>query len=316
MRRVAAAVIAACELLGAGCGDSTPRAANPQNAQRDPAWQDALDVTPDLVVVLHPHALQRDAVYGPVIRQISQAAAARSAAVAAMRALEAFEASEEVIVAMTNDGAALVVLRGVRADLDPARLVDSSGATLWTPAQGASRVPELTRDQAGVPASLFVLPQRTWVVAVGNARARAREAFAHPVGRPAWSYDRDALASIRILGPALVEHVPKLRYSGQLSVVGHKLTTATFSLSSGKEGTMTVALAYGDEDAAAEAEVTIRHVIDVLRRSEDSRFRWLQPAVVARDEARIVTLRAPLPKVLLDDFAHARGVGEIDVPSP
>jgi hypothetical protein len=204
----------------------------------------------------------------------------------------------------------------VRADLDPARLVDSSGAALWTPVQGGSRVPELSRTQVGVQASLFVLRQRTWVVAIGNARGRARDAFAHPIGRPAWSYDKDALASIRILGPALVEHVPKLRYSGQLSVVGNKLTKATFSLASGKEGTLTIALTYENEDAAAEAEVTVRHVVDVIRRSESAQYAWLRPAVVAREDPRAVTLRAPLPKALLDDFAHARGLGAVDVPSP
>src|ERR1019366_6462314 len=107
--------------------------------------------------------------------------------------------AEEVIIGLRlgrfdTDTDVVVVVRGVRADVDPAALVDADGRPLWAPGP-TGRVRELVRAGTGsgaesseaprneIPASLFELPGRTWVIASGEARARARSAFAHAPAR-------------------------------------------------------------------------------------------------------------------------------------
>ena len=300
--------------FASACGDSgaPPRTAAAKRTEA--AWSDAFDSSPELLAVIHPQAIRRDPVYGPLLGRLSQLAASRSAAAAATRSLEAFESADEVLAALAEDGSGMIVMRGVRADLDPARIVDSEGRTLWRTTGVATRVPEYVREEGGATASLFVLPERTWVIAVGDARPRAREAFANPSGRPAWKYDRDALVSVRIAGPALLRHVSKLRPTGQLNALGHHLQSLTLALPAGKEGSVTATLTYADEEAAATAEVMVNRVVEVIKRNNVVRFRWLMNAVVARDEPRVITLRAPLPKELLNDFARGRDARDIDDP--
>ena len=302
--------------LASACGGSSAPSRTGAAKRTEATWSDAFDSSPELLAVIHPRAIRRDPVYGPLLGRLSQLAAARSPAAAATRSLEAFESAEEVLAALAEDGSGMIVMRGVRADLDPARIVDPEGRTLWrgNTTGVEKRVPEYVREEGAVTASLFVLPERTWVIAVGDARARAREAFANPSGRPAWKYDRDALVSVRIAGPALLRHVSKLRPTGQLNALGLHLQSLTLALPAGKEGSITATLTYADEEAAATAEVTVNRVIEVIKRNDVGRFRWLMSAVVARDEPRVITLRAPLPKELLNDFARGRDARDIDDP--
>lgn len=307
-------VVVATAAASASCGDGAGPPRTAANKRTEPTWSDAFDTSPDLVAVMHPQAIRHDAVYGPLLGRLSQLAAARSPAAAATRSLEAFESAEEVLAALAEDGSGMIVLRGVRADLDPARIVDAEGRTLWRTTGVPTRVAEYVRQEGGATASLFVLPERTWVIAVGDARQRAREAFANPSGRPAWKYDRDALVSVRIAGPALLRHVAKLRATGQLNALGHHLQSLTLGLPAGKEGSVTATFTYADEEAAAIAEVTVRRVVEVIKRSEGTRFRWLADAVVARDEPRVLTLRTPLPKELLRDLSRSRDPRDMDDP--
>ncbi len=318
MKRALAALALLVPLLAlgfttSGCGDSKPPPAFVAPAVGQPRWEDAFERIPELLAVVHPQALRRDKVYGPLLQRLSQIAATRSTAVAATRSLEAFESCEELIAAMDDEGASVLVMRGVRADLDPGKLVDAQGAVLWRTEVGA-KIPEYVRQEGTTTASLFVLPGRTWVIAVGDARARAREAFAHPSGRPALKYDVDALISVRIHGPTLLNHVRQLRTTGQLSTIGAHLGWASIALAPGKDGAIVATLTYTDEESAARAEVTARHVLDVMRDKDIPRFRWLVGAKVTRDEPRTLVMRAPLPAVLIDALGKANDARDLDDP--
>ncbi len=204
------------------------------------------------MAVIHPQAIRRDPVYGPLLTQASQKAAGLSAAVAATRALEAFESAEEIVVAIWDDGHdtpsqpssghqdAIVVVSGVRGDVDPARVVDAAGHTLWQSAGVGGRVPELVRTEAGETASLFTLSHRTWVIALGGARDRARVAFATPSGRPEIKYDHDALLSVRLYGPAVVDRFVPLQRGKDLDALGAKLNWVDIALAPGKDGALRV----------------------------------------------------------------------------
>ena len=57
----------------------------------------------------------------------------------------------------------------------------------------------------------------------GPARARARDALAHPAQRPPLQLDPSALALVRFDGPLLVQHVPLFQGQGSLAIVGRRL---------------------------------------------------------------------------------------------
>jgi hypothetical protein len=304
---IALALTSAC---GGGARDTRAVLPNPTT----PRWEDAFDRIPPLLAVVHPQALKRDAIYGPLFARLSMLAATRNPAVAATRSLEAFESCDEIIVAMDDDGGS-VVLRGVRADFDPAKIVDGAGALVWrAQATPGARVPEYTHEERGTTASLFVLPERTWFIAVGDGRATAREAFAHPSGRPALTYDRDALVAVRVRGPALLAHMKPLRAHGALEAVGAHLEWLTLALAPGKDEPLRVSLVYADEDSAARAEITARHAIDVLRDRQVTRFQWLFDAKIARNDPKVVVMRAPLPPPLVAALTHANDPRDLDDP--
>jgi hypothetical protein len=310
-RRAALVAYAAALLVACGGGERAAVAPRPPDASA-PRWEDAFDGVPDVLVVVHPRAIARDSVYGALLKSLSRAIAARAPQTAAMggaRAAEAFESSEEVILGASTtpsprgEDDALVVLRGVRADIDPVKMVDDRGAPMWRAAAMVGSVEEFTREGgAGTrPASLFVLPQRTWVVAVGGARERARDAFVRPARRPAPVKDDGALVLVRLEGRALVAAVPRLRARGApLEPIGRKLEAVSLALRGGKGG-LEARLQYGDETAAAFAESAMKDLVQAIARAREgtAKLKWLGQARVDR-EASTVTGRVELPLGLLE----------------
>ena len=310
------AVIAGSSL--AACGGKPPAAAASRGAP-EPRWQDVIDSVPELLVVVRPQAIRQDRVYGPLLRRAIEAARDRSKVVAATHPLETLEDAEEVVLAVHPDtpdqpGEVLMVERGVRADVDPGKLVDDDGQPLWAPGpSGPVRELVRERDSGGHPvdASLFELPGRTWVVVTGGARVRARDAFAHPVRRPPLDLDPTALALVRIDGPSLVARVHGLQDLGALGAVGRRLKWVTFTLPPGADGAVKATLGYADEDAAAFAEVTLHQVVDAVVRSKKERLAWLGSAKVERPDKRVV-ITAPLPPSLVSALLTA-GSAPVDL---
>jgi hypothetical protein len=310
----AAAIVAAAASLWAlgleGCG-ATP-AATPREALRhEPHWQDVFDTMPELLIALRPQGLRQDKVYGPLLNRAVEAAREQSRVVAAARTLDALVDADEVIAGVRPDspdhaGDIVLVARGVRADLDPGKLVDADGRPLWEPGPGG-RVRELVlgRDPHDPEpgASLFELPGRTWVVALGNARPRARDAFAHPLGRPEPDLDREALAIARLDGPALVRRWRLLQESGRLAAAGRRLQSVTLALPPGENRTVRATLSYADEDAAAFAGVAIPEAFRELARAKPDVYGWLGGATVERPDKRVI-ITAPVPLQLIGALPH------------
>lgn len=312
-------------LATAACGAPPPPAPPPID-RSEPHWQDVLDATPELLVIVRPRALRRDKVYGPLLRRAIEAARQQSRVVAATRVLDALEDAGELVVALRLEapdraGELVLIERGVPGDVDPGALVDDDGRPVWSPGP-SGRVRELVRerDDHGHPldASLFELPGRTWIIATGDARGRAREALGHPFGRPPIDPDPTALAVVRIDGPSLVSRVHALQDLGGLSAVGHHLRSVTLALPPGGEGSVMTTLVYDDEDAAALAEVATQQVLAVLKRRGSNRLSWLVPARVERPGKQLV-LTSPLPPGLIDALLHAGSAPlplDVDVPAP
>lgn len=295
------------------CGGG-PHPRPPEDAYAEPHWQDVFETMPELLVVVRARAARQDRVYGPLVRHALEVARDQGNAVASTRTLDAMSDAEEVVVGLRpgnerDPGELVLVARGVRADVDPGKLVDTDGAALWATGP-TGRVRELVRDrdEAGHPggASLFELPGRTWVIAQGDARTRAREAFAHPVNRPAMTLDPTALAIIRIDGPSLVSHVRALQDLGGLAAVGHHLRSVTFVLPGG-ERAVRATFAYAGDDDAAVAEVAALEAVRVAARAADKPtwLPWLAAAHVERGRDRTVVLSAPLPPQLVDGLLRA-----------
>jgi hypothetical protein len=332
-----ALALTACAALFTACGGSgAPPLA--QANDDEPRWQDAFEARPKLLAAVYPTALRSDPVYGPLLRRAIDLVREQSRVVAETRALDAMEDAEEVVVGVRPDspesaGEVVVAVRGVRADIDPATLVDGEGRALWGPG-ATGRVRELVRNDgpdAPIPASLFELPGRTWVIASGDARMRARSAFARPVGRPAPAVEAlerkngDALVVLRIDGPSLVARIRALRSPGALEPVGRSLETVTLELDSGSgaaapdagpDRDIRASLEYASEPAAAAAEATFREVLAAIVRKKPEDLAWLAGATVARPPpgARVV-LTAPLPSRLVGFLLHA-GAATLEAPPP
>jgi hypothetical protein len=313
-------------LLGCGAATSHPKT---QASYSEPRWQDVFEETPEVLVVVHPRAVRQDKVYGPLLRRVIDLARERSRVVSATRAMEAMEDADEVVVGIRPDRNAgddaveiVMVVEGVPASVDPSKLVDADGRALWAPGpSGGVRELVRERDERGAPldASLFELPGRTWVIASGRARARSRDVFAHPFGRPALQLDPDALAIVRIDGPSLVARFRALQNLGALAALGRKLQSLTVRLPAvqggvqGEGAAVELSLGYEDEDAAAFAEVRAREVVDAVARKKPDRLAWLARAKVDRPGRRVL-LTLPLPAQLVDGLLHA-GSATLDVDS-
>jgi hypothetical protein len=300
---------AACGVSLPGCAPA-PLAAPTSSDRLEPHWQDVFDGVPELFVVVRPQRLRRDPVYGQLLNRAIEAARRESPVVAATRTLDAIDDAEEIVVGFqggaadaADQGDLVAVALGVRADLDPARLVDSGGHPIWQPSEsGGGRVRELLRAPDAPSedsASLFELPGRTWVIASGGARTRARQAFAHPLNRPVLDRGGDALAMVRIDGPSLVRRVPQLS-TGRLAAAGHHLLSVVVRLQPGEDRTLLATLAYTDEDAAAVAALTLRDAAAALGRAKPDGLAWLGAARVEQTSAHVVItaalpLRLPLP---------------------
>ena len=316
MKRGAVGLLALLAVTApSGCSHvvtATPPRAAPY---AEPRWEGALPRTPELILVVRPQALRRDGVFGPLVGRAIELARAHTPLVVATGTLDAMEDAEEVIIsARESDAGAeddfVVVVRGVRASVDPASIVDEKGHALWVPGPtpSAASVRELLRAQDGegknppgpatMPeASLFELPGRTWVIATGGARTRARDAFARPtttIGSDSAGAPNSALALVRMPGPGLVARIRALRSPGLLAPLGAQLATVTVILTAGDDAAIRATLSYIDEKPVALAETTLREAIGAMSRAKPRDYAWLQSATV-QASGRCIILTARLP---------------------
>jgi hypothetical protein len=285
------------------------------------ALDELLSQPADVTLTLHPPAIVRDRVYGPLLRRASALAVAYAGPRSlGTTALVALERTEEVDAAVGDGGEAVVILTGVPADLDVTQVVDELGHPVWKLALGDVRQSFVEYQGASASeASLFVLPQRTWVVAAGPARARTREVLVGSMGSVSFPATDVSLAELSIRGGALVRRDARLR-TGALAPLGRSLEKASFALTPGAEGVIVARFLYREETAAEDAEKTVHDVVAAFRhsleriendgglgassRKEPPPLVWLAAAGVERTSAT-VNVRAPIPRGWLDAIAQA-----------
>jgi len=189
------------------------------------------------------------------------------------------------------------------AELDPAKLVDAEGTLLWVPGPSGpwrELVHEVDKDGTPNPASLFELPGRTWVIVSAAARGRVREAFSRPTGQapPRIDADAEALAALRIDGPALVARTRPLS-SGMLRAVGHELQSVNLMLSPGGARQVRAVLQYKDAESSAAAAQKLTQVMQALSHGNSPAIAWLT-SVVVEPSKNTVVLKAPVPPEILN----------------
>ena len=316
MKRLGVCVLAAA--VAVGCASSGRGSSSAREARGDlsPRLEDAFDGEPALLVVVRPTRLARDPLYGPLVRRASELAAARAGVGGAVgtTTLRALEQSEEVLVGIDDPKArdAVVALRGVPADLEPSRVLDTNGAVLWAHYRDWPRgVEELAPVDASAEASLFALPRRAWVIAVGGARERARAAYdGRNDDRSAttgWgvTVDPEPLAVARLRGDAIVRLRPSLA-EGALAEVVRALDSLTVSLQPGPEGQVgevVARLVYAEEPFAVRAQGRVEEVLAAFTRAYEKSAPWLHAVKVAREE-RAIVVRGRIPRAWADGFMH------------
>lgn len=320
----------ACVAVLALCSSCRERARAPAESPPivEPHWQDVFAIAPELMLVVRPNALRANGLYGPLLKRVQELARERSRAVAAACAMDAMEDADEVLFGLYSIGADgadeddfIAAVLGVRADIDPATLVDSDGRPLWT-AGPAGPVRELLRERdehgLSVQASLFELPGRVWIVAAGPARTRVREALARPRGRPDPApLSGDALALVRVDGPSLSSRVPALHSPSPLAPLARGLRWVSFELATDAHSPVQALLAYSSPGAAAAAESVARDAVEAVRRRKPDGFAWIGDATIRRAAAGTeVALSAPLPPTLLGPLLRASGSSGSSSASP
>jgi hypothetical protein len=323
-----AGALAASAIACAGPARTVPGA----RPLEEPAWENVFEPVPPLLLAIRPRLLRADPTYGPLLRRALELARTRSRVVASTRAIDAFENADEVIFGLNDSGGLpigegdlVAVLLGVRADIDPGTLVDGQGRALWVPGPNG-RVRELSReaDEQGQPleASLFELPGRTWVIASGEARIRARDAFVRPGARPRLPIDDGGLAVLRVQGSSLVAQVPFLRPPAALAPLGADLQSLTLTLAPGAMGYVEARLTYFNDQRAGAAEAVLRETLAALARKKPGgvAWGWLSGASVERASGgSMVAVKAALPPEMLSVFegaGRARPAARESAPGP
>jgi hypothetical protein len=312
MSRLARAALAL--LLAGACGAcAASPAAGLHAAARDrsPHLEDAFDGPPALLVVVRPARLTRDPLYGPLVRRASELAAARVAVGEAVgaTALSALERTDEVILGAYDHDArdAVVALRGVPADIDAARVLDTNGKPLWQHARDLpGGVEELAPADATAKAALFVLPRREWVIAVGDAAPRARAAFADERHRDDAGLEvaDEPLVVASLRGAALLRARPSLT-TGPLAPVVRDLDVVTLGLEPGPEGAVgevVARLVYGEPAFAERSEACVNEVLAAFTRRFE-KAPWLHAVKVSRDGSAVV-VRGRIPRAWADGLLH------------
>lgn len=314
-----ALVLLSAASAATGCVEPRPRVAAPRRAI-EPSWEALFAPMPELCIVLRPRAIARDPVYGTFFKNLLRLARAESR-LGDDVALRATEEAEEIVVGLggartdpRND--AVAVLRGVPADLDPERITDARGEPLLRRIDGPSlareydvvRSVDVSPDD--VSASVFVLQDRTWVVALGRARTRAHELFASPRRARKPDLEPDALAALRIDAATFVRR-HRLDESATFGPIARKVVDGTVALDPAKAGARIV-LRYEDDAASASAESYARALLAELTKhasngeADAQRFRWLEGARIAREKQSLI-VRFDLPARLLDELPRASG---------
>ena len=302
---VRAALALSLSLASCGPGDRGPPSAVKREAA--PQWQDVFDGTPEVYAVVRPQAIKRDAVYGSLFKTVLHLAQAQSQ-MRGVTTLEALEGCEEVIVGIRKDAQgedAALVFRGVPASLDAAKMTDATGHPVFRLVDPRARVPEyewLDRKSSET-GSVFVLPDRTWVGTIGDARGRARQAFLSPFGRPAPKADPQALAVVRFDAATFLQ-TPRFSRSAVVGPLTRKLRALTLALMPGKGGVVAT-LQYEDEDASAWAEMHVKRVVGELAAARPA-LAWLKDARVGH-EGNAVVVNLAIPPRLLEDLPKAAG---------
>ena len=310
---VALALALAAGSLVAACASRTVSQSHLVSRDRSPRLEDAFDREPALLVVIRPQRLTRDPLYGPLLRRASQLASARVAVAEAVgtTALAALERTEEVIVGAYDADArdAVIALRGVPADVEAPRVLDTNGKPLWAHANDLpGGVEEFAPADPSANAVLFVLPRRAWVVAVGGAVARSRAAFGEVTPRTLSSFRavEDApLIVARLRGAALLRARPALA-DGPLAPLVRDLDLASASLEPGPEGAVgevVARLEYGDLPFAERAEACASDVLAAFTRKYEAEAPWLHAVKVTRIE-RAVLVRGRIPRAWTDGLLH------------
>lgn len=316
----AAACVAAAALCGCGSprGDASRGSIDPSQGRLAAEWEQAIDARDAWLVRARPSALERDPEHGPMFREVLSLAAAR-APVRSARLFDAVRRSDEAVLIARGGADVTLVLSGVPADLAPERIATDDGAPLFAPPAPGTRIPELSAAAPEGDASLFVVPGRTWIVAVGRARSRVREALA--IGGAGTPLRRDprALVEARAVGRSVAPLVEAARGLGLVRLLGRELVEVAFVVEERRDG-LRLVLRYGTTAAAERSELRARQLLDALATSGDRAIAWLGGGVVSRRHETVV-VRVRLPADLAERVAPpktrpAGRLGERGRPAP
>jgi hypothetical protein len=319
------ALAALCAALAVtSCGAPEPArdpSAKAAHVEQRASWYGGVvDESTDLVIALSPTRLMRDPSYGPIFQRASRLAAAKSPGTQIHgTTLDALQQADAIVVGVKDspDLDAVLIIAGVPAGFDAARLVDGEGRPLWKPSHEPSiaGVSEMERASAPstsiateAPASFFVLPGRTWILATGAARERVRDALVRSLPAAPYVAERHDLVAVT-LGREVVARVRR-RVGPGLGPITEGLLRVEATVGDGAQGQIGAVFFYDDEHHAANATQRGGEVIALLADKLSPHLDFLRAGSLTKAD-RTVRISAHLPTALLRRFAEVE-----DLPAP
>lgn len=312
--------MAALALVVSGCASaSAPRAPTATPPPATSVWfYEMAPPESDALLRIHTSALLKDKVYEPLVRRLFRAMTEQTLH-AGTDMTRALEGADEMVIAIEGDEP-ILVLRGVPASLDPVSMTGLDGASQWKSAR--SRMPNVDSYEL-VPAegALFVLMDRSWLMAAGEGEQRARQALGRAQGRPvAPDLDaaRDTPVELRVPGQAM-GRIAERNHVRTLRPIFEELRELDVSLRVTKEEAahpsgagvtvarqdlLTATLDYAGVEQATRAEEVVRDVVGAYARRGGKRWEWLKDATITRKEQH-VSVSARLPEWALAALSQA-----------
>lgn len=306
-------VLLVAALALAGCGAAAPRPLTQEDAAA--AWSaPVLGASPDVVLVVRLRAIAQDPIWGRIFSGTSREKARDigaddPATDAAMSSAAELELLGRKVGGGKDDVDAILILRGVSESADP-RSPANAGRTAWkTIGPAPSGAVAFVRSDKQSDLRLYVLPQGTWVFAVGPSSERVGAALARESRLPRSDAEPRALAYAYVEGPALSSSSSSRPRSPEEARAVENLRGVGISLdpvTRGQEVTATFRLVYGSSGDASSAEDVLRGSLSPQQMQSQGLGHLAGPMAallgalfdISRD-GRVVTVRLRLPYELL-----------------
>jgi hypothetical protein len=311
--RLIRSVVLGCALFGLACGGgggAPKEAAIAADVKADTGFiEDLVGKDISLYVEVSPRRIAEDPLWGGLAARAQSEMMERRSGPIDMAVVAPFLQAERVVLAMKRKEPldAMVIVAGVPADFDPAKMT-FKGQPVWADVKrGAQGTSELipTEPPSEGPVAVVMLPDRSLVVGFGESSSGRVKALLDKT-TPRLSTDGGGLlAKVRVKG----ELVEMARSSGNqaLGPIVESLDAVTVGVQQSKDAKFNVALQYAGAAQAEKASSRLQALLEMFFAMKAPDLEW-KKLITFHQEQALLSADVTLPKAMLDKIAE--GIAE------